>query len=518
MKLNFQLLKVSHSSLWFAVFTWILLLVRFGYRFGSDDQIELLPYALFLHDSSLYFKDLFIHGLHESVPNERSFAAYMLLPFINHLEAACLFLHLISTVILITGMENLAARFVKRRWIVRLCILASLFPFANVTLGNVVTYSEMFQASFLSAAIALWGVINFLDRRYIVSSIILSTATFIHLLEGLNVMIVLSCLILCETIFLKREKPKLFFAFILIYLSTAGVYLLMNWLGKQSVLDGLPSSEYYNILFRFRLPHHYMLTSFPLLKTCVFFFMSLLAIFFFHLKSSKLFAFAAICLGGMFVYAFIAEEYNNVFLASFQFFKLAQWLKFLGLIAAFSLVEDYCSTKWSLPMGLAYSKSNLALLVTVFVSFGFFFHSRLSRNNVYQLGPLKNEYPVIQICNAIKSSLPQNVLFIQPLLCSEIKFYSQRSSFVDFKAAPRNRKGIKEWYRRLTEVYGVDAHGRKKGFEVLTDADSFFFHLPSRSLLRLKEEGVTHILTRKEFPPSTGLLILQNSAYAVYQL
>ena len=35
-------------SVWFALFLWSVLILRFGYRFGTGDQVELLPYTLFL--------------------------------------------------------------------------------------------------------------------------------------------------------------------------------------------------------------------------------------------------------------------------------------------------------------------------------------------------------------------------------------------------------------------------------------------------------------------------------------
>jgi len=518
LKPDYRQASFSNSQILFAIFCWALLLLRFGYCFGSDDQIELLPYTLFLHNPSLYPRDLFIHGLHAAVPNERTFAACLLSPFINHLEIVCLVLHFISTVILVMGLENLANRFIKSKMLVRLCILVSLIPFANVTLGSVVTYSEMFQASFLGAAIALWGIIAFIDRRFILCSAILSVATFVHLLEGLDVMIVLSIIFCLQVFYFKTEKAKTFILFTCIYLFTAGVYLWFNLQSKQILSAAISEKEYYNILFRFRLAHHYMISSFPIAKTILFFILSIIAVAFFYKKSKSLFCISVVGVLGMLVYAFVAEKFDTVFLASFQFFKMAQWIKFFGLIAGFAILESFLPFKLFADDGSIAWKNLIApIVVALFISLPVV-AAQTRNKNVYQIGDRKNDYSEVQICEAIQKKVSNAAVFVQPLMFTELKYYSQRSSFVDYKAAPRNGTGMKEWYRRLNMVYGLNANGNKKGFEVIAEADSFYSHLPVEKILELKQNGVTHVLTKKEFPLSSGTLILQNNTYAVYQL
>src|SRR4051812_30235057 len=116
MKLNSQILKFSHPHILFAILAWSLLVLRFGYCFGTNDQVELLPYVLYLHDNTLYPYDLFIRGLSASVPNERTIVAHLLLPFVNHLEIACFLLHFLSTVLMVVGLCKLGGRFIKNRY------------------------------------------------------------------------------------------------------------------------------------------------------------------------------------------------------------------------------------------------------------------------------------------------------------------------------------------------------------------------------------------------------------------
>src|SRR6185295_5398829 len=85
----------SLNSVLFAVFMWLVLIARYGYVFGADDQVELLPYILFLKNHALYPHDFFIQGLSSVVPNERTIVAYLLLPLASCLQVTCFVLHFI---------------------------------------------------------------------------------------------------------------------------------------------------------------------------------------------------------------------------------------------------------------------------------------------------------------------------------------------------------------------------------------------------------------------------------------
>ena len=66
---------------------YILILFRHGYVFGSGDQSEMLPYAKYLSDNTLYSKDFYIQSIAAFVPNERFVFSKLLSFFINHLQA-----------------------------------------------------------------------------------------------------------------------------------------------------------------------------------------------------------------------------------------------------------------------------------------------------------------------------------------------------------------------------------------------------------------------------------------------
>ena len=293
------------SKILFAILVWSLLILRFGYSYGTGDQVELLPYTLFLHDSGLYAHDFFIQGLNASVPNERTVMANLLLPFVNHLEIFCFIFQFLSSIILILGLEKLASRFIANKYLTWLAVLVAMIPLNDFSLGNLELYSVCFQASGLATAIIVWAINLFLDRKYLFAATLISIATFIQLLEGLDVMMVL-CAVLLIAVLRKEVSVKTFLGFVFLYAFTAVIYLGMIFMQKNISAD-ISNQELFKILFEFRHPHHFIFSAFPKIKMLVFFTLTATAVLFFSLRSKTLFQFVLIGLVGIIVYAFAVE-------------------------------------------------------------------------------------------------------------------------------------------------------------------------------------------------------------------
>ena len=508
-------------SILFAIFTWSLLILRFGYQYGTGDQVELLPYTLFLNDSSLYPHDFFIQGLNASVPNERTVMAYLLLPFVNHLEICCFILQFLSSIVLIMGLEKLASRFIHNKYLVWLSVLTALVALDNFALGDVDMYSACFQASALAVAIIVWAINLFMERKFVACSVLMSCATFIQLLDGLDVMMVLSAIVLF--MFIVRQIPfKTFASFVGIYALTAGVYLVVILYQKSAVLAGntTPANNHdlFKILFQFRHPHHFIFMSFPKIKMIVFFVLVYAALLFFSEHSSKTFEFVLVGLFGVIIYAFSVDDFHNVFIGNFQFYKITMWMKFLGVVAVVGLAEEFYLSKLQIPQSLKIEKAALLVVSILCWIVVLIFNDRLPYHVPYQLFGLKEKDDMIAICEQIKDHTPKDAVFIQPFDNSELKFYGQRSSFVEFKANVRNRNFVGEWYRRIHILYRLSTEDTEKGFEEKNRADASYY---TNNLWQFNSHsgyGITHMLVRKEYKPPAGTLILSNNTYAVYQL
>ena len=514
-------MRGARPSLLFALLVWSLLIVRFGYRYGTGDQVELLPYTLYLHNPALYPHDFFIQGLNASVPNERTVMAHLILPFVNHLEIFCFLMQLFSTVLLVMGLQQLAYRFIHNKYLAWLAILIAMIPLNDFALGNVELYSECFQASGLAVAIVVWAINLFLDRKFLATSLLMSVATFIQLLEGLDVMIVLSLMMLFMLVV--RQIPlKTFAAFCGIYFCTAGVYLFVILMGKMGHAPGnytaITNAELFKILFAFRHPHHFIFMSFPKIKMLVFFLLTLCALVFYSEHSRKTFEFVLLGLFGVIFYAFMVDDFHNVFIGNFQFYKITIWMKFLGVVAVIGLAEEFYTGKWHLPDMLKFEKGALitfALLCWVVI---IKFNAYLPYNVPFQLFGMKEKDDMIAICEKIKEVTPPDAVFVQPFDNTELKFYGQRSSFVEFKANVRHKSFVGEWYRRIRIVYSISADDVKQGFALKDIADANYYTTDNWQFNRKSGYGITYMLVKKDYRPLYGDLILSNDSYAVYKL
>ena len=506
-----HVVKLKTSSFLFAVAAWSLLILRFGYRYGTGDQVELLPYTLFLNNPSLYPHDFFIQGLHDSVPNERTVMANLLRLFVGNLEMSAFLLQAFSTILLVLGLEKLTKRFVSNRYLAWAAVLITLIPLNDFTLGNVELYSECFQASGLSVAVVIWAINSFLARNYIWSSVLLSIATFIQLLDGLDVTIVLVA-ILFWSVIEKKASLKQLLTFVLIYGSTAGVYLIVILLQKtnSSLID---NTRLFEILFQFRHPHHFIFSTFLLKKTITFFILSAIAFIYYRRQSKELFLFTLISAIILVFYIVMVDVFQVVFVGNFQFYKLTQWIKFLGVVAVFAKLSN-----WRLPVIDRFEKSFLTLTICATWSIIFCCRNLLPYQVPFELFNNKKSNEIIVISQLIERYTAVNSVFIQPFENTELKFYAQRSSYVEFKANVRNKKFVNEWYSRIQQVYGVNGKNGVSGFKLQENGDNYFYHLSYAQLSALKSKGVTHVLTLKQFPPAIGHVIITSKNYAVYQL
>lgn len=506
----------NRPSFLFAVLTWSLLILRFGYQYGTGDQVELLPYTLFLHDHTLYPHDFFIQGLNADLPNERTVMAHLLLPFVNHLEVFCFVFQFLCTVVLVMGLQKLAFRFIQNKYFAWLAILVSMVVLNDYTLGNVELYSECFQASGLSVAIIVWAINFFLDRKFRVAAVLMSLATFIQLLEGLDVMIVLS-VILLFMVATKQANLKTLITFGAVYSFTAGVYLIFIFAAKQGK-SAFNSEQLFQVLFEFRHPHHFIFTKFPIKKTVVFFMLALFALVFYSRRSSKVFEFVLIGLFGIVFYALAVDDFHNIFIGNFQFYKVTIWIKFLGVVAAVGLAEEYYMAKIKINFPGKFEIPAIAIAILFCWVVVLKFNNYLPYHVPFQLFGMKEKDDMVAICEKIKEVTPKDAVFIQPFENSELKFYAQRSSFVEFKANVRNKKFVEEWYHRIQRVYGVSVQDPEKGFALQQKADDNYYTQNAWRYMLRQGFGITHMLVKKEYKPLTGTLILANDSYAVYQL
>jgi hypothetical protein len=490
----------------------MLLIARYGYTFGTNDHIELLPYVLFLKNPMLFPHDLFIQSLNASLPNERTVVAHLLLPFADHLRPSVFLLHFLNTILLLLALIKLAKRFIDNKYISWLAVFTSVLVLNDRGLGNVDLYTPAIQASDVSCMIIAWALNVFLDRKYLFATLLMSAATFIHVLEGFDVMAILCGIMLLKYLWQKEISFSALLSFIGIYIITSGVYLFFIYRAKTSGGDVLSSHQLFEIMFAFRHPHHFIFSSFPIFNKILFVFCIAVSLLYYRGRSIDLWQFVTISALGIIVYIVCVDIFHIVFIANFQWYKVVQWTKFMGIIAAlayiFNLFDAYIANENRL--------INYVMIGAGFIAVAIMFYQYSCGK--FDIGYKQGNENEIALCTKVKNLTPIDAVFIQPFEMTALKFYGQRSSYVEFKAIAKNQKDLKTWYERIQEVFGLNYEIDKNGFNMQWKADDHLDNLTKGQLLKLKQEGVTNIICRTQKYQQGHKLILAENGYFVYDL
>ncbi len=510
--------KLGLSDWGFAILLWTLLIMHYGYTYGTNDHIELLPYVAYLHDPSLYPHDLFIQSLHASLPNERTVMAHLLLPFADHLSVTIFLLHFFNTVFLLLAMIRLARRFIVNPYLSWIAVFTSVYLLNDKGLGAVDIYTPSIQAGDVSCMVIAWALNLFLDRRYILTSIVMSLATFIHVLEGFDVMAVLCGVMLLKYWLDDEIDRRQLLSFMGIYGLTAGIYLLLIYRAKTHGAADIPQAELFAIMFAFRHPHHFIFATFPAFNKYLFMAYLTAGMLFYPLRSKTVFQFFAVAILILIVYIISVDVFHIVAVANFQWYKVVAWLKFLGIVAAFAYTASYLRDIFlnenvltdHLMIGLG-----MVCFALMFYQFG---------SDKFEIGYPANKAEFaqrrseIELCRKVKDLTPLDAVFIQPFEMTALKFYGQRSSYVEFKAIAKNQKDLRTWYARVQEVFGLDYHIDRSGFDMRAKADAHLDNLDEAALARLYSEGVTHLICYTDKFQQKHKLILSENGYFVYEL
>lgn len=513
------MIKRNFSTIFFAVACWCLIIQKFGYRFGSEDHAEHLPYILYLADQSLYAKDFFIQNLHAKIPNERTVFCNLLLPFVHHLEWACFVLHFLTTVFLIAGLEKLGTLLTGNNWLTRVAILINFLLLFDKGLGNVELITDAVQGSSISVAFLAWALYFFFAKKWVAATFLAAIGSVFHPLDGLVVYNVMAVLMLYYAITHRQIKAAI--ASYVLYVLVAGIFIAMLLQGKidgvSAVSKNFDANALYSIYHEFRLPHHFIFYYFPTVDKILFAVFTVINLLWWPLGRKQIFLFCITGTAMLFGYVLLANGLKIPDIANLQFYKITQWTKFFAVLALCKMAAPLLYKLQEPKSQYSYYVSAFLLVVVLAVTLSN--QSWMHRKNIaYEYGTeWKNNNDLLSICQTIDKQITKDALFVQPLLCSEIKYWARSSSFVDWKAFVKNRSKVGEWYRRIHLVYGVSLQDPEKGFALSKKADAYFEHMSEQTAQQLKQEGVTHLLCKNKNLPF-GTLLFSNATYAVYQL
>jgi hypothetical protein len=206
----------------------------------------------------------------------------------------------------------------------------------------------------------------------------------------------------------------------------------------QQIISNLSDKEFINIAYYFCMPHHFIpsylskkgiLLSVPLV---------IASIYFYSKKEKSILIFLLTILSGIAIYIFGTYIYESFLIMSSWWFRTTIWIKIIGFVAVAGMITSYYKikeyNKYKESERLIFLFLTIALINWVVI-----FPDSIPLNNRYHF--LKNalQDSDVKISNEIKNKIPKEAVFIQPALFSALKYYGEKSSYIEY-LTPARRK------------------------------------------------------------------------------
>ena len=519
---NFQ-----HYCLLF--FAYLFLVIWNGYTYGHGDTIEVLPYAKWLTDNSLYPQDFFIQNTIQQVPNER----YILAKFFSWTGSVtpwvALVLHFLCSIFLLEGLYRIAKKYIQSEVLIWLAILLPISIFYGKNLGGNEMYIPLFTSSTLAKALGIWAVLYFLNNKVLPVYILLSLAAFIQPIVSVQLFVLVTGVYLLSKFdiqssfelkkleaknkiqgLIESQTLKTTALGILLYLCTAGTWIF--FMNKNFASGGIEKALLFEF-FEFRVPHHYMPSYFSMKNYIALVSLFFVGLYFYYKKEKKIFWFFVLAMLGMLDYVLGVEVFQISFIMAAQWFKATIWLKAFSCIAVFALLENEIlnrfDSKWTVKGQVVFA--GMLLLFIVSKTPAKFKHLP------YDLPFLQNKNAEITIAELAKAKTPKDALFIIPIGNTHFKHYAERSTYIDYKAVIHRKLIIPIWYQRVQEVYGIDIKTRREGRNMGGIANDFYKKRTLQDLENFAKKGIDYWMTFKEVNLPLPK-VAENEKYVIYKL
>ncbi len=485
-----------------------------GYIFGGNDLVEVLPYALYLNDPSLYPHDFFIQHISTETLNERILIAKLLAVFGDKMEYVAALLHFVCSFSLLFGLYKIAQRYILNEVFIWGFLLLTFIPFYNINLGGNELYYNMFVSSTFAKGIAVWAVYFFLNKAWTKAYLLISLIAFIQPIVGAQLFILFTGVAVVGNWFdfLSIKWSKLIGLSVL-FLLTAGIWLVSL---KLSMSAGMIDQSLFMEIIEFRLPHHFFPSYYSKKNFLILLPLFLLGLYYFRKADQQLFWFFVIALIGLPVFVVGVEVLLNSTVVATQWFKTTIWLKAFSILAIMAMLEKYLAGQKIMlllkrllyPSLLILGLLSIGIIYAPFSVFtkrpyDFFFMSQIS--------------PEVEIALLAKENTSEDAVFVLPVEFSAFKYYSQRSSYVDYKTIIHRNDAFQEWYQKVKTIYNIDIQTRRSGKDPVQIAAQNYAQLDLNTINNLAQNGVTHLV----MPSSRKLnypLLAKNDAFAIYKI
>jgi hypothetical protein len=499
---------VNNGQKWITLAIIYLALIAFhGYRFGDEDMTETLSYALYLRDHTLYPKDLYIQAVGPYFLNERYFFARLLSLFSKHLDWASYMMHLMTSIMLLSGLWELSSRFLKTHIYKLIFLLITLFVSYNLNLGGNEIWYNYFVPSHLAKSIGIWGIVFWLRGKQLQAYIIVALATFAQPVVGAQ----LALLFLIIDLYKPKLKILLMLRGPLVYGLTAGIWItavfFSHLIGDQSISD----REFYDIM-ETRLAHHFFPSYYPFRAWIMLIPLFIVATLIWKKYDQKLLHFFLWSLTGMIFYYLGIEVLEIPGLLSVQWFKITVWLKPLAILAILMVIETMVSIDTTRFIG---NGLLLSILVASIIQISGIFRVVDEKPRHF---PGTNYYTAdMELALTLRDKVPSDACIIVPPDVTGIRYFSRRSLYIDYKSNIHSKSYLAEAARRRKQLYGQDLQQRQSRSDVMLESKNYYQKLQESDFEQYKIAGVGYVITTVEQKLDFAV-ITSNSLFTLYKM
>lgn len=469
----------SQLNKWiFLISIYIALLFAHGYVFGTQDQMDFLPYALHLQQKALFAGDFYIDCMVGQV-NERWVLAHLfalvpekIWPYFT------LLLHAICSLILIRGLKKFCEHFLLPIWIQWAVLGSTLILFYHRHLGGNELYYNMVTPSLVAKCMGIWSLWFAFRQSKTTAAIWCIAATYIHPIVGIQILML-------DFILIKKKGIQYF-----LLPTILGVLPYLGPLFIQLNDFQIPGHGLVEIM-QLRNPHHFMPSHFGWINIFLLIPVSILGLIAAYRIDRSIFYLCGGIILGCLIYIFLLPIYPELSYKT-QWFKSTIWLKFFVLLMLGKWVWDS-----KVPMLNKFIHGNTLMLSVitkiVILTWAFRQHHSAGFNFPWS----KPNYDQTVSLKAKNLSQPGDV-FIVPPDFTAFKWYAQRPTWVDWKAIPHQSKCLSNWIDRIKLIYGLDTGYQGDLHTIYQKANTALQSLSQENKAYLKSQGVKFLIFKPD--------------------
>lgn len=522
--------------LWLALLTLTGAFLRFGYVYGVGDQDELIPSVLHLLDGSLLTQDWLVQTVTSGVNVRTYFLWLTALPsLVLPVWATSVVLWIGVMIALAYGVYGLAWEVTRSRLGAALAVPAALVVAVKWTLGaNSLAYN-MHVPEGVAWALIVPAITLFLQRRWLLSGLLIGLAAWFHLLAAAQVALVLGIVGLAQTVATADLAGKKVRADLNDLLRFGGVFVLAalpilvpvvldQFASAGPLADAAPP---FYIHAQFRNPFHHLFFSFEAGEHLRFW-----PVVVFGVASGRWLARRgqlrhgqALAVGGVLIAVFCAlavvfvEMVPVTLVAKLQFFKLTVLVN-LGCSILLSAVLVRLLPESIRRLGrwlLDRRRLGLAVTLALAVLVGALAVQGVGRPGAL-LFPLRHlESPLGEVEQWARAETPPDALFAVPPSASSFRSFARRAIVADYAGFVFTDRDMQRWFRRLMDIAPIPPPETGLGVKPLLDA-AYQAHMPDDWRRLQSGYGIDYLLIAQDAAALPFPVAFENPAWVVYRL